>query len=431
MAMTASSLLRRRLFSTTATPRANDFTHCIIGGGIIGLSIARQLALTHPSSSTLLLERHPSVGTETSSRNSEVIHAGLYYPPLSLKTRLCIRGSSLLYAYCETHHVPHKRTGKWLLAQNAAELEALQRLHEHAEGVGVRMRWVGREEVKRRQPGVSALAGVLESVNTGIVDSHQLMQSLRGGIEEAGGDVVVGAEVVGVKAREGREGEGEGGYELTVATRGEGGGEGGGEETTITADTVVNAAGLGAVAVGNLLLPPSRHRRAYFCKGTYYVPTSSPAPSPSPVPAPAVTTLLYPAPIPGHAGLGTHLTLDLSGAIRFGPDVEWVSSPEDLTATDRGMAAARAEIARYLPGVGELRPDYAGIRPKLHPQGGGGGGGGGVAGTDFWIKEEDGFKGWVNLLGIESPGLTSSLAIAEYVERILYGKGGADASLVG
>jgi len=368
----------RTVYTLPFTTTSPQLTAQIIGGGVVGLAIARHLALTHPVASTLLLERHSTVGTETSSRNSEVIHAGLYYPPSSLKTSLCIRGASLLYDYCRTHHVPHKRCGKWIVAQRPEELQALEGVYEHAVKHGVPMRWLTPEEVKAREPNVRAAAGALESPNTGIVDSHALMQSLLGGLVDAGGDVAVNAEVTGVVA------EGGDGYTLTVATT-----TGDHAETRITAATVINAAGLGAISVANLL-HPERRRKAYFCKGTYYVPVAAP---------PKVSTLIYPAPVAGRAGLGTHLTMDMAGAFRFGPDVEWVDSPDDVAATDGGMVRAREAIATYLPGVGELRPDYAGIRPKLHPHGVGG-----VASADFWIKEEDGYRGWVNLLGIESPG---------------------------
>jgi len=349
------------------------------------------------------------VGTETSSRNSEVIHAGLYYPAGSLKTALCIRGAAQLYAHCRAHHVAHKRCGKWIVAQDARERASLEALHAHAVAHGIRVRWVGAAEAHRREPHVRAAAGALESCNTGIVDSHALMRSLLGGLTDAGGDVALNASVVGARRTSD-------GYDLVVASPSS-------EDTLVSADVVVNAAGLAAVDVANLIAPPHRQPRTpHYCKGTYYVPAA----------APSVGTLIYPAPVPAHEGLGTHLTMDLAGAFRFGPDVRWVDSPLDLAATDDGTRRARDAVRTYLPAIGELRPDYAGIRPKLHPPGT-------VGATDFWIRCEDGHDAWVNLLGIESPGLfpplffswmddadrsglTSCLAIAEYVEEILYGK---------
>jgi 2-hydroxyglutarate dehydrogenase len=200
------------------------------------------------------------------------------------------------------------------------------------------------------------------------------MQSLLGSFTEAGGDIALGCSVTGVEKLPG------GGYKLSTIT--------GGEEMEITADVVINAAGLGAVKVGNMILPREQHRKLYYAKGTYYVPLSKP---------PKVSTLIYPAPVPGAGGLGTHLTMDLGGNLRFGPDVEWVDREDDLIATEKNMVAAKEAIRSYLPSIGDLRPDYCGMRPKLQPRGG-------VAGVDFWIKKEEGQEGWVNLLGIESPG---------------------------
>ncbi|OAX77755.1 hypothetical protein ACJ72_07941, partial [Emergomyces africanus] len=392
----------------------------IIGGGVVGLSIARHLAITRPNTSTILLERHAALGTETTSRNSEVIHAGLYYPPASLKTQLCIRGKHLLYDLCASphHNIPHRRTSKWILAQDAEQLERLQRMHEHAAALGVPTRFLGREELGRREPDVRARAGVLESPSTGIVDSHALMACLQAAFEEGGGDVAF----LTVVCRIEKVGAG-GGYKIYTRSAGirqrgevegrmEEGEEGeeGEEQATITAETVINAAGHNACAISNMLLPPDRHVHPAYAKGTYFSYASS---SPKP------RTLLYPAPKPGLGGLGTHLTLDMTGQVRFGPDVEWVDGPEDLVPSVGRLEEAVREIQEYLPGV---RPeaiglDYCGVRPKLA------GKEGEDKGTfrDFVVREEEGFEGFVNLLGIESPGLTSALAIAERVERLLYG----------
>jgi 2-hydroxyglutarate dehydrogenase len=241
--------------------------------------------------------------------------------------------------------------------------------------LGVTVNWLSASTTASREPHVRAAAGALESPNTGIVDSHALMQSLLGEFVEAGGDVALGSPVTALSSDGG-------GYKVTASS--------GGELTEVTADVVINAAGLSAVEIGNLLLPQEKRRKAYYCKGTYYVPLSVPPP---------VGTLIYPAPVPGLGGLGTHLTMDMGGNFRFGPDVEWVDDPSDVKATGDGMLEAREAIKTYLPEIGELRPDYAGIRPKLRPKGEGG-----VGSVDFWIKEEEGYSGFVNLLGIESPG---------------------------
>ncbi|KAM4056833.1 FAD dependent oxidoreductase [Hirsutella rhossiliensis] len=394
---------RHHQFSSTAAARA-DFTHAVIGGGVVGLAIARQLS-RRPDTTTLLVERHGAVGTETSSRNSEVVHAGIYYGARSLKARLCVRGRQLLYGLCERHGVGHARVGKWIVAQTEAQREAIARIHALCrDELGVPTRWVERAEVARRGEGVRAEAGALESPETGIVDAHGLMVCLQGLFEEAGGVVALNSAVEGVTPL-GSSPPGSAGWQLHVRDASTG------RLSTVTAETLINAAGLGAVAVHNMIAPPPRHRTLYFAKGTYFSYTSSPRLR--------VSRLIYPAPEPGAAGLGTHLTRDLAGCVRFGPDVEWVDRPDDLAASADRLAQAAGEIRKYLPAVDEacLSPDYAGVRPKLSYRGAG------VSGrgfNDFVITKEEGYEGWVNLLGIESPGLTSCLAIAERVEQLLH-----------
>ncbi|PTB45396.1 hypothetical protein M441DRAFT_129113 [Trichoderma asperellum CBS 433.97] len=400
-------------FSSTAAVRA-DFTHAVIGGGVVGLAIARQLSL-RSNSSTVLIERHPAVGTETSSRNSEVIHAGIYYGRSSLKTKLCIRGKNLLYELCEAHGIAHRRTGKWLVAQNAVQREGLESIYALCrDEIDVPVRWVGRKEVEERGEGVRADAGALESPTTGIVDSHGLMLCLQGLFEDAGGVVALGSPVKAIRASSSGSSSsssssslpGSSGWEIDVSDGPDG------DISTITAETLINAAGLGAVSIHNMIVPPSQHKQLFYAKGNYFSYSAS---------QPKISRLIYPAPEPGAGGLGTHLTLDLAGRIRFGPDVEWVDDPSDLTPNASRLDQAIAEIKKYLPRVdaGALVPDYAGIRPKLAPKGA-------ALATDknfndFIVRKEEGYQGWVNLLGIESPGLTSSLAIAEMVDQLLYG----------
>jgi L-2-hydroxyglutarate oxidase LhgO len=243
---------------------------------------------------------------------------------------------------------------------------------------------------------------VLESPTTGIVDSHGLMVCLMGLFEEAGGVVALNSPVEDVTPLGDN---GDGGWQVDVRDASSG------ETSTITAETIINAAGLGAVDVHNMIVPESEHKKLYYAKGNYFSYGAS---------HPRVSRLIYPAPEPGAGGLGTHLTLDLGGQLRFGPDVEWVGSPHDLAVNTARFDQAVAEIKKYLPDidVASLRPDYAGIRPKLGKLGAVGAGKGF---QDFVIRKEDGYEGWVNLLGIESPGLTSSLAIGEMVEEIMYG----------
>ncbi|EHA26286.1 hypothetical protein ASPNIDRAFT_55469 [Aspergillus niger ATCC 1015] len=383
---------------STAASKA-DVTHAVIGAGVVGLAVARQLAMKE-GTSTILLERHEAPGTETSSRNSEVIHAGLYYGTDTLKTTLCIKGKELLYALCAQHNIPHRNTKKWIVAQTPEQWEACLRVHEHAKRIGVPTRILGQDEARRREPEVRALAGIVESPTTGIIDSHSLMTYLQGDFEDRGGDCAFMTKVTGIEPVAASEG---GGYRISAVSAD-------GSETTITAETVINSAGNGACAINNMVLPAERHRKAYFAKGTYFSYSAS---------TPKTSVLVYPATLPGTGGLGTHLTLDMGGRIRFGPDVEWVEDPNDLKPSPTRLQQALPEIRAYLPNVDveAIDLDYCGIRPKL--------GKGGAVNTgkgfhDFVIQEEEGFPGFVNLLGIESPGLTSCLAIGERVRDILY-----------
>ncbi|KAG5984661.1 hypothetical protein E4U43_006162 [Claviceps pusilla] len=401
--------------SSPPLPPLYKLIYKIIGGGIVGLSIAHHLSL-QPHSSTLLLERHPSLGTETTSRNSEVIHAGIYYGRGTLKTELCIRGRDLLYRFCERHGVGHRRTGKWIVAQTEEQLAELGRLYEHCREIGVPMRWLSGDEVRRKGEGVRARKGALESPCTGIVDVHGVMVALEGLVEEKGGVIARNARVVGVRPRTnngagGGGGGGEGGTSgWEVDVRDEGASR---SVSTITSETIVNAAGLGAVDVHNMIVPPEARKTLYYAKGNYFSYSSS---------RPRISRLIYPAPSPGAAGLGTHLTLDMAGRVRFGPDIEWVQDPHDVSVSSDRLERAVEEIRTYLPGVDEtcLQPDYAGIRPKLTDKGAGQMG---ANFNDFIVRLEDGYQGWVNCLGIESPGLTSSLAIGERVRQLLYGQG--------
>ena len=402
----------------------------VIGGGVVGLAVARTLAerianksssSSSSGSSVLLLERHDAVGTETSSRNSEVIHAGLYYGPDSLKTQLCIRGRQLLYSFCGQYGVAHRNTGKWIVAQTPGQREAIERVFAFGEAYRGRdddgssvlpLRWVSPDEAQRREPAVRAVAGILESPSTGIVDTHGLMQTLLGLFEQAGGVLAAGSPVTKITPLNSRDGSG--GWQLHVCAAD----AKDGEETIVTADTIVNAAGLGSAAVHNMIaqahpLPGvavPEPMQLYYAKGNYFSYSASQL---------RVSTLVYPAPEPGLGGLGTHLTLDMSGRIRFGPDVEWVDDPTNLAVNTAQLPQAIDVIRSYLPSVdaSALQPDYAGIRTKLRDAGSV------TAGTgfaDFIIRKEPGYQGWVNLLGIESPGLTSSLAIGERVDKLFY-----------
>ena len=329
----------------------------------------------------------------------QVIHAGLYYGADSLKTKLCIEGRQLMYDFCGKRDVPHINTKKWIVAQTDEQWQASLRVHEHAQRIGVPTRLVGRDEAQRREPEVRAEAGIVESETTGIVDSHSLMIALHGDLENQGGDCAFLTRVTDIEPLN----HGRDGYRITALSPD-------GEETSITSETLVNSAGNGACYINNLVLPEERHRTAYFAKGTYFSYSAS---------HPKTSVLVYPATLPGTGGLGTHLTLDMGGRIRFGPDVEWVDDPSDLKPSPARLQQALPEILAYLPraNLEAIDLDYCGIRPKLGKSGAVNTGKGF---QDFVIQEAEGFPGFVNLLGIESPGLTSSLAIAKMVEGILY-----------
>jgi 2-hydroxyglutarate dehydrogenase len=294
------------------------------------------------------------------------------------------------------------KCGKWIVAQTNEQWEELVKVHKFTRSIeGVPTEFVSLDAAAKLEPDVRASVGVLESPETGIVDSHAFMQFLLHDFEEKGGDVAYHSPVMAITSLGDN---GSRGWEITTRDKSSG------EENTVTAEVLINSAGLGAVAINNMILPPSRHRTAYYAKGNYFSYTPK---------TPTTKRLIYPAPEPGLGGLGTHLTLDISGRIRFGPDIEWVDNPDDLAVNESRLPEAIEQIKKFFPGVNPegIHPDYAGIRPKL-------GHNSAVASgknfQDFWIEKESDFEGFINLLGIESPGLTSSLAIGEMVEGLIY-----------
>jgi L-2-hydroxyglutarate oxidase LhgO len=363
----------------------------VIGAGVIGLAVAR--ALAQAGHETLVLEREATIGTGTSARNSEVIHAGLYYPAGSLKARLCVEGRQRLYTLCASHGVARRRCGKLIVATSEAQLEALRDTERRARANGVLdLQWLDGAAARALEPALQCRAALL-SPSTGIIDSHGLMLALQGDLERAGGMLAVRSPVhaVAVDASS---------LVLDV---------GGDSPQRLSAGIVVNAAGLWASALAARTegLPAACVPTAHYAKGSYFS-LSGRAP---------FTRLIYP--VPEQAGLGVHLTLDLAGQARFGPDVEWIA-PATPDAIDYRVDPARgdafyAEVRRYWPDLadGALQPAYSGVRPKL--------GGKGTAAADFVVQGpgEHGMPGLVNLFGIESPGLTSSLALADEVLRRL------------
>jgi L-2-hydroxyglutarate oxidase LhgO len=360
----------------------------VIGGGVIGLAVAR--ALAQQGREVTLLEADSRLGNHTSSRNSEVIHAGIYYPKGSLKAQSCVAGKQLLYAYCAEANVPHRRVGKIIVATRDEEVAALDDILERARQNGVDdLEWLEQKDVARLEPDVRAVRGLL-SPSTGIIDSHGLMSALRRDAEASGAQVVLASPVLGGRVLAS-------GIELRI---------GGSEPSVALCQTVINAAGLWAQRLARSLegASPASIPGEYFAKGHYFT-LSGRAP---------FSHLVYPVPVPG--GLGTHVTLDLAGQARFGPDVSWV---EDLDyGFDETRAAAFYEsIRRYFPTLadGALSPGYTGIRPKLAPAG--------APAHDFIVQGpcEHGVPGLLNFYGIESPGLTSSLALAELALQRLGG----------
>jgi len=359
-------------------------TDCVVvGAGVVGLAVARALALA--GREVVMLEREGLIGSHTSSRNSEVIHAGIYYPRGSAKAALCVAGRDRLYAYCEARGVPHRRTGKIIVATEPAQAAALEGIAAAAaaNGAGV-LEPLDAAGLARLEPALRGTAGLF-SPATGIIDSHALMLSYQGEAEDHGASLALCTRFLAAEPVAG-------GLAVTA--------ESGGERVQLLARALVNAAGLfaGEVAAATRGLAPEHARAIFYCKGTYFSVAAR-------VP---FRHLVYP--VPERDGLGVHLTLDMAGQGRFGPDTEWIDR------IDYSLDARRCEgfyeaIRSYWPELpdGSLSPSYTGIRPKLAPAGG--------AATDFTIEgpETHGLPGLVNLFGIESPGLTASLAIAEEV----------------
>jgi L-2-hydroxyglutarate oxidase LhgO len=370
-----------------------DAETVVIGAGVVGLAVARSLAAA--GHEVLVLERHDGIGRETSSRSSEVIHAGLYYPPGSLKATLCVEGRRLLYDFARENGVPHARYGKLVVATAEDELPRLDGLAATARANGVPdVARLSVADARALEPEV-ACAGALLSPSTGVIDSHALMVALEGHVRARGGGVVLNTEVDGIVARDG------GMFEIATA--------GAGERATMTARNLVIAAGLGGTRLGKMLQAGSPYRppETYPARGHYFTLDGRTP----------FRRLVYP--LPRDAWLGIHLTLDIAGRARFGPDLEWRDEPS--TVFDEADGARRArferEIRRYWPGLadGRLSPGYVGIRPKIYRSG--------EPARDFAIhgERDHGIARLVALYGIESPGLTSSLAIGAHVAALLLG----------
>jgi L-2-hydroxyglutarate oxidase LhgO len=369
-----------------------DQVEClVIGAGVVGLAVARSLA--RRGREVVVAEATTLIGSETSSRNSEVIHAGIYYPAGSLKARTCVAGKQALYAYCAERGVAHKRCGKLIVAADAAQIPDLETLKKKAEANGVDdLQWLSREQALALEPHLHCEAALL-SPSTGIIDSHGLMLAYQGEAEDHGAMLAFDAPVTGGAVRN----DG-----IEIAT-------GGAAPMRLKARHVVNAAGLKAQTVAAAIdgVPAAAIPPTYYAKGNYFVLSGM---------KPPFGRLIYPVPEPG--GLGTHVTIDLGGQMRFGPDVEWVDRIDYTVDPARGEKFYAA-VRRYWPDLpdGAIQPGYAGIRPKLSPPSLEKGG----KADDFVIQGPDvhGVPGLVNMFGIESPGLTASLALGEHVADLL------------
>jgi L-2-hydroxyglutarate oxidase LhgO len=358
----------------------------VVGAGVVGLAVARVLARS--GREVVVIEKEPGIGRHTSSRNSEVIHAGIYYQPGSNKARLCVAGRHALYRYCEDNEIAHRRLGKLLVATRDEETPILEKLRSQAKLNGVNdLTWLDTAELHALEP---ALAGVraLHSPSTGILSSDELMRALRRDAEAAGAQFALGTVLLSGRVAE---------HGTVLSTGGNG-------AAMLLAAIVVNAAGPWAPSVARSIqgVPAAAIPTAYFAKG-HYASLRGRAP---------FSRLVYPVPVPG--GLGVHYTLDLAGQARFGPDVSWVDGV-DYSFDESRVLAFYQTIRRYYPALadGDLTPGFTGVRPKIVPAG--------APDADFVIQGPaiHGVPGLVNLFGIESPGLTSSLALAEEVQALL------------
>ena len=369
-----------------------DANITIIGAGVIGLAIAEKLSQNH--NDVFLIEKHSSFGQETSSRNSEVIHAGIYYTKDSLKSRLCVEGKKLLYDYCRKFTVPYNNCGKLIVATSEAEIEVIHAILKKAADNGVDdLRIIGRHEIASLEPNIYALEAIY-SPSTGIVDSHSLMKQYETNSINNGCQVVYHSEVTGIQKVEK-------GYKITVN-------DADGKTYSFTTAVIVNSAGLTADKLAEMAGFKNEDLRIIFCKGEYFrlLPPNNKL----------ISRLIYPVPHENMEGIGIHITIDMGGGVKLGPDVKYLDSNiYDYSVTASKQEAFYRSAKKFLPFLeyDDIAPEMAGIRPKIQKPG--------QTLKDFYIKEESerGLPGFINLIGMESPGLTSSLAIAKYVDTLI------------
>ena len=365
----------------------------IIGGGVIGLAIAEKVSEEYDN--VFLIEKHQSFGQETSSRNSEVIHAGIYYTKDSLKSKLCIEGNKLLYEFCTKYAVPFKKCGKLIVATSENEIPIIETILKTAIGNGVDdMIMLGKEQINDMEPNIFALKA-LYSPSTGIIDSHSLMKQFETNTINNGGQTVYSSEVTAInKIKDG--------YEITLN-------DSDNKEYTFTSRFVINSAGLSADKVSEMVGIYDENLKILFCKGEYFriIPPKNRL----------INRLVYPVPHPNMEGIGIHVTTDMGGGVKLGPDVTYLeSNVYDYKVTASKQEKFYSSAKKFLPflELDDIIPEMAGIRPKIQKPG--------EPLRDFYIKEESerGFPGFINLIGMESPGLTASMSIAKYVKKIIF-----------
>lgn len=364
----------------------------IIGAGVVGLAIAEKVSEEHKN--VFLIEKHISFGQETSSRNSEVIHAGIYYTKDSLKSRLCVEGKWMLYDYCKKYNVPYNNCGKLIVATSENEISVIEGIRQTAIKNGVNdLSFIGREEIAGLEPNIFALKA-LYSPSTGIVDSHSLMKQYETNALNNGCQVVYGSEVTGIIKIKG-------GYKITLLDADK-------QNYSFTTKIIINSAGLTSDKISEMVGITDENLKILFCKGEYF--------RINPPKNRLIKRLIYPVPHHNMEGIGIHVTIDMGGRVKLGPDVKYLESNiYDYKLTASKQEAFYLSAKKFLPFLEfeDLAPEMAGIRPKIQKPG--------EPLRDFYIMEESkrGFPWFINLIGMESPGLTSSIAIAKYVEKLI------------
>lgn len=364
----------------------------IIGAGVIGLAIAEKLSQNH--SNVFLIDKHPTFGQETSSRNSEVIHAGIYYIKDSLKSRLCVEGKNLLYDFCRKYEVPFNNCGKLIVATSEEEISVIEGIRQTAISNGVAdMQVFDRQQIAKMEPNIFALRALF-SPSTGIVDSHSLMKQLETNTINNGGQIAYGSEVTGIKKTDG-------GYEIMLLDADK-------KDYCFTSGIVINSAGLTADKISEMVGIKDEKLKIHFCKGEYF--------RINPPKNRLIKRLVYPVPHHNMEGIGIHITIDMGGGVKLGPDVKYLeSNTYDYKLTPSKQESFFRSAKKFLPFLeyDDIAPEMAGIRPKTQKPG--------EEQRDFYIEEESkrGYPGFINLIGMESPGLTSSIAIAKYVSNLI------------